>query len=434
VRPLPSPALLLFVSPMLTVRRLSLSQLESNPENPRTHGEANLGAIAASLTRFGQAEPLVIQRSSRRVIGGNGRLAVMKDLGWAEADVVELELDDQQATALGLALNRTASLAGYDTAALTRILEELEAKGDLQGTGYSAGDLEELVKELEAQSPREVDDPGPKAPPAIPVSRTSDLWCLGDHRLLCGDSTKLEDVQRVMASEQAALVATDPPYLIDYTGDRPLGAGKDWSEQFREIDIKDPAAFLRAAFECVLAVLAPHAAVYCWHASKRTGLLQATWNDLGILDHQQIVWVKPTAVFGRCHWHYRHEPCLMGWRQGSAPVHTGEHEFDSVWEVNWDGKARVVGNAHPTEKPAELFARPMRRHTRAGDVVFEPFSGSGSQLIAAERERRRCCAIELEPCFVDVAIERWQEATKKEATLEGDGRTFAELSKERLAS
>ncbi|MBL8965260.1 MAG: hypothetical protein JNK70_14540, partial [Phycisphaerae bacterium] len=108
-----------------------------------------------------------------------------------------------------------------------------------------------------------------------------------------------------------------------------------------------------------------------------------------ILDHQQLIWVKPTPVFGRVYWHFRHEPCVMGWRKGSMPPHDGQHEFTSVWTVDWDGKARVVGNEHPTEKPVELFARPMRKHTQVGDLCFEPFSGSGSQLIAAERERRR---------------------------------------------
>jgi len=149
-------------------------------------------------------------------------------------------------------------------------------------------------------------------------------------------------------------------------------------------------------FTNVLSVLGPHAAVYCWHAHKRSGLIQRVWADLGIVDHQQIIWVKPASVFGRVYWHFRHEPCVMGWRQGQQPEHDGNHEFDSVWEVDWEGRARVQTD-HPTSKPIELFARPMRKHTKVGDVVFEPFSGSGSQLIAAERERRRCRALELAP-------------------------------------
>jgi DNA modification methylase len=241
------------------------------------------------------------------------------------------------------------------------------------------------------------------------------MWLLGEHRLLCGDSTKLEDVQRVMGGEKAALVSTDPPYVIGYVGDRPNGSGKDWSDTYREIDIEDAASFFRSVFINVLEVIASNTAIYCWHAHKRCGLLQQIWEELGILDHQAVVWVKPTAVFGRSFWHFRHEPCIMGWPKGSKPAHDGDHSIDSVWEVDWEGKSRVVGNSHPTQKPVELFARPMRKHTKPGDVCFEPFSGSGSQLIAAEMLGRRCRAIELEPVFVDCAVKRWEAFTGRKA-------------------
>lgn len=420
---------------MLAISRVPLAHLVPNDENPRLHGPENLDAIAESLAKFGQAEPLVVQASTRRVIGGNGRLAAMKDLGWVDADVVELDLDDAKATALGIALNRTAELAHWDAPMLSRLLEQLKTDDALGGTGYSPADLDALIEEIQAQAgPREVEDPGAKEPPATPVARFGDLWMLGEHRLLCGDSTKAEDVDRVLTGELAALVATDPPYVIDYVGDRPYDAGKDWSEVYREIDIKDPEAFFRAVFTSIKRVLAPHAPIYCWFAHKRLGLIQRIWEELGILDHQEVIWVKPSPVFGRVHWHFRHEPCVMGWAQGSAPPHDGDQTFNSVWEVDWDGKQRVTGNLHPTEKPVELFARPMRKHSKPGDLVFEPFSGSGSQLIAAERERRRCRAVEIQPAFVDVAIERWQEATKQDAVLEGEGRSFAEVAKERLGT
>ena len=195
------------------------------------------------------------------------------------------------------------------------------------------------------------------------------------------------------------------------------------------MDIRDAEGFFRSVFRNMLAVLAPKAAIYCWHAHKRSGLIQRIWEELGILDHQQIVWVKPASVFGRVYWHFRHEPCVMGWRKGSQPEHDGNHEFNSVWEVDWEGRARIATD-HPTSKPPELFARPMRKHTRRGDVCLEMFSGSGSQLIAAEEERRRCYALEIEPAFVDVAVRRWEQATGKEARLES-GETFAEITEAR---
>lgn len=415
----------------LTVKRVPLDALHLDPSNAREHGPENLEAIVSSLKRFGQAEPLVVQRSTGRVIGGNGRLMAMKKLGWTDCDVVELDVDDLTATALGIALNRTGDLATWDEASLAKLLEELRAEDALDGVGYSESDIDDLLAELEGDVDVEIDDPGPGAPPEKPVSRPGDLWLLGDHRLLCGDSTKVEDVDCVMNGDRAKLVATDPPYLVDYTGERPNDSGKDWSATYREIDIKDADEFFRAVFENVVRVVAPKAALYCWHAHKRTGVLQRIWEELGILDHQQIIWVKPTAVFGRVYFHFRHEPCMMGWVKGSQPDHDGKHEHDSVWEVDWDGKARVVGNEHPTEKPVELFARPMRKHTKPGDICFEPFSGSGSQIIAAQRTGRRCRAIEISPAFVDVAIRRWEGATGKKAILDGAQKTFDDIAEER---
>jgi DNA modification methylase len=391
----------------------------------------NHTAIKASLTRFGQAEPLVVQASTKQVIGGNGRLAAMQELGWTECDVVELDLDDQKAAALGIALNRTAEFATWDESALAEILQSLDADGALDGTGYSHDDLNALLDQLGIEGTLEGDIDDVPEPQQTPVSRRGDLWRLGEHHLLCGDSTSRDDVARLMGDQRAALVATDPPYLVDYTGDRPNDSGKDWTHVYHEIDIKDANAFFRAVFTNILTVLAPKAAIYCWHAHKRSGEIQRIWHDLGILDHQQIIWVKPTPVFGRVYWHFRHEPCMMGWKKGEKPDHDGQHEFDSVWEVDWEGRARSVDSGHPTSKPAELFARPMRKHTKVGDICFEPFSGSGSCLVAAEKLGRRCRAIEIEPVFVDVAVRRWENATRLAARLDGTNQTFAEVAASR---
>lgn len=416
----------------LAITRVALDSLQLDPANARAHGERNMEAIAASLQRFGQAEPLIVNSRTRIVIGGNGRLAAMRKLGWSECDVVELDMTSLDATALGIALNRTGELAEWDDEALGRLLEQLREEESLVGVGFDDGELDELLAGLQEglDLEQDLDDPGPGDPPETPVARAGDLWVLGEHRLLCGDSTALADVQRVMDGDKAALVASDPPYLVDYTGERPNNSGKDWSATYREIDIKDADGFFRSVFTNVLAVLAPHAAIYCWHAHKRQALLSKVWADLGMLDHQQIIWVKPASVFGRVYWHFRHEPCLMGWRQGSKPAHDGTHDFDSVWEIDYDGLGRRSGD-HPTQKPVEIFARPMRKHTKPGAICFEPFSGSGTQLIAAEKLHRRCRAIEIEPAFVDVAIRRWEGASGNQAVLDGTDQTFAEVEEAR---
>ncbi len=418
--------------PALAVEIVPIGTLFISPTNPRKN-DAAVDHVAASIRRFGFQQPLVAKRTGE-VIAGNTRLKAAQRLSLTEVPVVWFDGTDLDATAFAIADNRTHEFAEWDEPALAKLLAELRDEDALDGVGFGTDDVDRMLRELAvADGSTAVDDQGPDEPPVNPVSRRGDLWLLGNHRLLCGDSTSPADVDRLMDGKRATLIATDPPYLVDYTGERPNDSGKDWSQTYREIDIKDADAFFRGVFTNVKRVAAPNAAIYCWHAHKRCGDIQRVWRDLGILDHQQLVWIKPTAVFGRVYWHFRHEPCMMGWVQGSKPEHDGVHEFDSVWEVDWQGKSRVVGNEHPTEKPVELFARPMRKHTKAGDLVFEPFSGSGSQLIAAETLGRRCHAMEISPAFVDVAIRRWEKATGKEATLAGTGQRYAEVAESRDA-
>jgi DNA modification methylase len=414
------------------VETVEISRLYCSPSNPRSN-DAAVPHVAASLRRFGWQQPIVARRSGE-VIAGNTRLKAAISLGMTEVPVWWFDGSDLDALAYNIADNRTHTFSEFDEPALAKLLEQLKAEDSLDGVGFSEDDLDALVAKLreEEHVDKDLDDDGPDEPPAVATAKLGDLWVLGDHTLLCGDSTSLADVRKVMDGDKAALVATDPPYLVDYTGERPNDSGKDWTATYREIDIEDADGFFRAVFTNVLDVLGPKGAIYCWHAHKRCGDIQRIWRDLGILDHQQIIWVKPTPVFGRVYWHFRHEPCVMGWRQGDKPEHDGVHDHDSVWECDWDGKARSVDSGHPMCKPVELFTRPMKKHTSVGDIVFEPFSGSGSQIIAAERTGRRCRAIEISPPFVDVAIRRWEKATGQEATLEGDGRTFAEVGAERV--
>ncbi len=416
--------------PSPPVETVAIDRLFCSPTNPRRN-EPAIPHVAASLRRFGWQQPIVARRSGE-VVAGNTRLKAALSLGMTEVPVWWFDGDDLAATAYQIADNRTHEFAEWNDAELATLLQQLKAEDALDGVGYTEEDIDALVQELRDQEEvdKDLDDDGPDEPPTVAAAKLGDLWVLGEHCLLCGDSTKLKDVLRVMAGEKAALVATDPPYLVDYTGERPNDSGKDWTDTYREIDIKDADGFFRSVFKNVLEVLGPKGALYCWHAHKRCGDIQRIWRDLGILDHQQIIWVKPTPVFGRVYWHFRHEPCVMGWRQGDKPDHDGVHEHDSVWEVDWEGKARISSD-HPTSKPVELFVRPIKKHTKVGDVVFEPFSGSGSQLIAAERTGRRCRAIEISPPYVGVAIRRWEKATGLQATLDGDGRTFAEIAAER---
>ncbi len=404
----------------LTIRRVALDSLHLDPANARAHGESNLDAIEASLKRFGQAEPLVVHKETGRVIGGNGRLVAMRKLGWSECDVVEVGVDPIEATALGIALNRTAELAAWDEPALASLLEGLRTEDALTGVGFTDLDIDELLAELQAEVGTELDDPGPEEPPQDPVSRTGDLWILGDHRLLCGDSTVAEDMARLMGDAQAALLATDPPYLVDYQGE-----GWDGFQG----DDEGVAFYTRFLAACLLHCR-PDAAVYQWHAHRRQALVQRAWGDSGLLVHQQIIWAKASGTFGRSHYMWQHEPCFYGWPQGKMPAKARRPEpsCTTVWQVDQVGQHDAD---HPTQKPVELFARPIQYHTLPGEVCLEPFSGSGTQLIAAEGLGRACHAMEKNPGYVDVAINRWERATGREAVLDGGGRPFAQVAEER---
>ena len=418
----------------LVIKRVAIDSLHPDPANARKHDERNLDAIRASLLRFGQREPLVAQARTQRVIAGHGRRDAMKALGWTHCDIVEVDLDDVQAAALGIALNRTGELAEWDGPALASILESLRAENALDGVGFTTAEIDELIADLDTGEGALIEDPGPGEVPGNPVTRPGDLWVLDQQRVLCGDSTRAEDVWRVLGGEQAALLSTDPPYCVDYTGnDRPIHegkpSGKDWSAVYREIDIKDLGVFMDGVFSACLPSVTDNAAVYIWHAHVQQPVIAAAFVHHGLLLHQILVWVKPTATFGHCYYRWRHEPCAFGWKQGHKPTH-GYGDMETVWEADWEGKARIT-TFHPTSKPTRLFEIPIEQHTRPGSLVLEPFCGSGSQLIAAEKLRRRCAAIEIAPAFVDGSIQRWETATGKKAFLDGTGQSFAEVASER---
>lgn len=411
----------------MLVEQRAIESIKPYDRNPRRN-DAAVDAVARSITDYGFRQPIVLDKDGVIVVGHTRWKAALK-LGLKLVPVhVAAELTEAQARAYRIADNATASISTWNDELLPAELADLKALDiDIRALGFSAEELAEWLAPPACELTG-ADDPVEPAKEA--VTRAGDLWTLDRHRLLCGDSTNPEHVQRVMDGQKAALVATDPPYLVEYSGERPNDSGKDWSATYHEIDITDADGFFRAVFTNILAVAGEGAAFYCWHAHKRQALIAKVWEDLGIVDHQQVVWVKPASVFGRVYWHFRHEPCMMGWRQGSQPPHDGKHEFDSVWEIDWAGKARFTGE-HPTTKPVEIFARPMRKHTKRGAVCFEPFSGSGSQIIAAEQLSRRCHAIEIEPVFVDVAVRRWQTLTGQDAVLEATGRTWRETAAER---
>jgi DNA modification methylase len=423
----------------LTIRRVPLEELHLDAANARSHGPRNMEAIKGSLARFNQVEPLVVQRGTGKIIGGNGRFVAMRELGWTHCDVVEVEEGDLGATALGLALNRSAELAEWNEPALGRLLEQLRAEDGLDGIGFSGEEIDQLLEQLRTSlEPHDVDDPGPQDPPAEPVTRPGDLWLLGENRLLCGDSTKPEDLARLMNGAKAHLLATDPPYLVDYRGgnhpqsyaNRPQTRDKHWDDY---VDPASSVAFFQGFLVAALAHCVENVPVYQWHAHKRQALVEQAWKAAGLLVHQQVIWVKARAVLTRSFFMWQHEPSFVGWPQGKMPPkdRRPSPNATSVWAIDQLGQQEGI---HPTQKPLAIFEGPIGWHTRPGEVVLEPFSGSGTQIVAAEKLGRRCYALELAPGFVDAAVQRWQKATGAEARLESTGATFAEVERERRSS
>jgi DNA modification methylase len=396
-------------------------------DNPRLNDGA-VDKVAASIKRFGFGSPIIARKADHEVIAGHTRLKAAIKLGLRQVPVRFVDLDPADAHLLALADNKTAEIAEWDEEQLGKILDELRGQDvDLiDGTGFTDAEICKLLDGAHAGGTGE--DPGAGEPPLTPVSKPGEIYELGPHRLMCGDSTNGEHVRLLMNGERAVLCATDPPYLVDYDGtnhpqsfDREQ-AGKDNNKNWDSY--RDPKAsieffskFIRAAIAEAL-VEAP--AFYHWHALKRQSLVEAAWTENKLLLHQQLVWVKARPILTRSHFMWRHEPCFYGWIEGRPPALRPPvgGECTTIWNIDQVGEQDGI---HPTQKPLEIFERPISYHTKRSDVVYEPFSGSGSQIIAAAKLGRRCYAMELEPAFVDVARIRWTQFARSAGVDPGPG-------------
>jgi DNA modification methylase len=400
------------------IRRVTLAEWAAAPYNPRTISDEALAGLGASLDRFGLVEPLVVNARTKHIVGGHQRARALKAAGETECDAVVVDLDEAEERALNVTLNNP-KIAGDWTGDARSVLDQLEV--DL-GDAFEALELDSLRDSLAELFP----DPEPEPvteeevpePPANPVTKPGDVWTLGDHRLVCGDSTDADSVAKLMDGKKASLFATDPPYLVDYQGgNHPQSwANKADVKDKHWDDYTDPekgSDFFAAYLAVGLKFVQENVAVYQWFATKRHVIVEDAWERNGLLAHQEIVWVKARAVLTRCHFMWKYEPCLYGWVKGKPPKHCPPSNETTVWEIDQKGECDGI---HPTQKPVAIFARPIEWHTRKGDIVYEPFSGSGTQIIAAEQLGRRCFAMELSPAFVDVAVERWQNLTGGKAT------------------
>jgi DNA modification methylase len=404
--------------------------------NPRLCPPQAIAKVAASIEEFGFLQAIVVDNADV-VIVGHTRLLAAKQLGMKVIPVhVAAELSPAQAAAYRVADNRTNQETSWDEDLLSVEISKLAALDyDIDVLGFESG---ELAKLLVQPTVGLVDPDAVPELPAEPLTRPGDLWILGDHRLLCGDATKASDVAKVMDGERATLMATDPPYLVNYDGGnhpqtwanrgkRADGTNRPEAEYEKRWDAYVDADHSIAFYQTFLAVaiaeaLGERPAIYQWFGMMRMSCVDIAWAANNVKLHQVLIWHKSRPVLGRCWFMWDYEPCAVGWLEGKQPTPKRRPPANAraVWPVDQkEGVEEGLGAVHPTIKPVEVIRRPIEWHTLPGELIYEPFSGSGTAIIAAQMTGRRCNAIELSPTFCDVTVKRWEAFTARTAVRDG---------------
>jgi DNA modification methylase len=384
--------------------------------NARIHSEEQVAQIAASIVEFGFTNP-ILAGSDGIIVAGHGRLAAAQKLGLKIVPVVVLDhLTPTQRRALVIADNRIAENAGWDDAMLRIELETLQLEGfDLDITGFEADALAELIAGDEPDNEGQTDEDAVPEVGETPISRPGDVWIMGQHRLLCGDATVVDDYDRLMQGDAADMVFTDPPYNVNYAN-----SAKDKMRGTDRAILNDNLG--DGFYDFLLAALTPTVAhcsggIYVAMSSSELDVLQAAFRAAGGKWSTFIIWAKNTFTLGRADYQRQYEPILYGWPEGATRHWCGDRDQGDVWAI----KKPQKNDLHPTMKPVELVERAIRNSSRPGNVVLDPFGGSGTTLIAAEKSGRVARLIELDPKYVDVIVRRWEEFTGKQATREADG-------------
>lgn len=407
----------------LLVQIWPLDRLLPYIRNARTHSDEQVAQVAASIKEFGWTNPILVGADGV-IIAGHARLAAARKLGMTEVPVIVLDhLSETRRRALILADNRLALNAGWDEEMLRVEIESLkEDDFNLDVVGFSDAELEALLQEPEQVTEGQTDEDAVPETPETAVTVPGDVWLLGSHRLLCGDATQMESVEKVLAGGLADMTFCDPPYGVNY--------GQTMKDKLRGNKRRiandnlggDFGPFLRDACTNILAVT--KGAVYICMSSSALHTLHLAFTEAGGHWSTFVIWAKNTFTMGRSDYQRQYEPILYGWKEGTDHFWCGARDQGDVWFI----KKPVVNDLHPTMKPVELVERALRNSSKSRDTVLDPFGGSGSTLIACERTGRQARLIELEPKYCDVIIRRWQEHVGHEATLETDGRTFREIS------
>ena len=402
----------------LKIEQLKPEKLTPYIGNARTHTPEQVGQIAGSIVEFGFVNPILIGEDNM-IIAGHGRLLAAQKLGLESVPVIRLDhLSKAQRQALVLADNKIAENAGWDEDLLRLELQALEEVNfDLDIIGFSETELDELFAGLDDEDNTEGENEVPEIP-TEPISKLGDVWICGNHRVLCGSATELTDVEKVMDGGLADMVFTDPPYNVNYANsakDKMRGTNRPIKNDNLGEDFQ---AFLHDACSNMLKVT--KGALYICMSSSELHTLHQAFTQAGGRWSTFVIWAKNHFTMGRADYQRQYEPMLYGWKDGNDHFWCGARNQGDVWFIN----RPVANKLHPTMKPVELVERAILNSSKTKDVVLDSFGGSGTTMIACEKTNRHARLIELDPKYVDVIVQRWQEFTGKKATLLATGEAF----------
>jgi len=391
----------------MQIQEVAVEALIPYAKNSRTHSDAQVAQIAASIKEFGWTNPILVD-GTKGIIAGHGRLMAARKLGINKVPVIELkDMTESQKKAYVIADNQLAMNAGWDIDLLKIEVADLEEDGfDLELLGFDSKMLDSLL-EPEVSEGLTDEDAVPELPKE-PKTKLGDVYILGEHRLMCGDSTSIDAVE-TLTDGLVDILVTDPPYNVAYEGKT-----KD-ALTIQNDSMGDDAfrQFLRDAFVAADAVMKQGAVFYIWHADSEGYNFRGACKDAGWKVRQCLIWAKDSMVMGRQDYHWKHEPCLYGWKEGASHLWAADRKQTTIIEC----KRPRVNDIHPTMKPVELMEYQILNNTKGQDVVLDLFGGSGSTLIACEKTGRKARLMELDPKYCDVIVKRWEDFTGKKAEL-----------------
>lgn len=402
------------------IETLDINSLIPYARNARTHSEAQIAQIAGSIKEFGFTNPILIDKDNG-IIAGHGRVAAARKLNLSQVPCIRLEhLSETQRKAYILADNRIALNSGWEADLLSVEMAELKDLGiNLESLGFDSDEIDALLNKIEPTAGLTDEDEAPEVQEQA-ITKLGDIWVMGNHRLMCGDSTNIQAMETLTGGHLVDMWLTDPPYNVAYEG-KTKDALKIQNDSMDDDQFRQ---FLRDAYVAADAVMKPGAVFYIWHADSEGYNFRGAAKDANWTVRQCLIWKKQTMVMGRQDYHWKHEPCLYGWKDGAGHLWAADRKQTTILEFD-----RPSRNAeHPTMKPVALFEYQMLNNTKGGDIILDSFGGSGTTLIAAEKNGRVSRLMELDPKYCDVIVKRWQQFTGKKAILEQTGQTYEELT------